>query len=75
MSVSSGHPGRHERREGRAGDEVAVQVIARVGEFTAFARGSDSIPRPAEEHSNLPHTKWPRAVLEHLWNTNVVLGW
>ena len=43
--------------------------------LTSLARGSDSILCPTQENCGLSHVEWSRAVLEHLWNTNVVHRW
>ena len=56
-------------------DAVGVQMITLVREFSSLAGGSDSILCPTEEHSDLSNVEWPRAVLEHLWNTTAVHGW
>jgi hypothetical protein len=46
-----------------------------VREVSAFAGRPHCVLRPAEQHGSLGYVERPRAVLEHLWNTNVVDGW
>jgi hypothetical protein len=46
-----------------------------VREVAALARSPDGVLRPSEENGSLGHVERSRAVLEHLWNTNVVHGW
>ena len=58
--------------ESRAGDAIGVEVITVVRKFSSLARGSDGVPCPTQEHCDLSDVEGRRAVLEHLWNTNVV---
>ncbi len=44
-------------------------------EVAALARRTDGVLRPPEEDCDLGDVERSRAVLEHLWNTNVVDGW
>lgn len=44
-------------------------------EVSALAGCSDGVLRPAQENSGLGDVERSRAVLEHLWNTNVVHRW
>jgi hypothetical protein len=50
-------------------------VITLVREVAALASCSDGILRPAQENGSLSDVERSRAILEHLWNTNVVDGW
>ena len=50
-------------------------MITLVRKFSSLARGSDSILCPTQENCDLSHVERSRAVLEHLWNTNVVHRW
>ena len=44
-------------------------------EFSPFTGCPDGILRPAEEDCDLSNIKRSRAVVEHVWNTNVVHAW
>jgi len=46
-----------------------------VREVSAFARRPDGVLRPPEEDCDLGDVERARAVVEHLWNTNVVHAW
>jgi hypothetical protein len=59
----------------RAWDAVRVEMIAHMREMSPLTGCPDGVLRPTEEHSNLSNVEWPRAVLEHLWNTTAVHGW
>jgi hypothetical protein len=74
-SVSARPRHRYERDQGRAGDEVRVEVISLVREVAALTRSPDGVLRPAEENGSLSDIERSCAVLEHLWNTNVVDRW
>ena len=50
-------------------------MITLVRQVAALARRPDGILCPAEENGDLSDVERSRAVLEHLWNTNVVDGW
>jgi hypothetical protein len=50
-------------------------MVAPGFEFAALACGADGIPRAPEENCCLGDVERSRAVLEHLWNTNVVHRW
>lgn len=75
LSLSPAHLPRHEGRQGRAGDAVAVEVVALVSEVSAIAGSSDSVSGPPEEDGGLGYVERQSPVLEHLWNTNAVDGW
>ncbi len=50
-------------------------MIAEMRQISSLACNANAVLRPAEEYRDLPHVEWPRAVLEHLWNTILVHGW
>jgi hypothetical protein len=60
---------------GRAGDAVRVEMISHVRELSSFTGHPDGVLLPPEEDFHLADVERPRAVLEHLWNTNVVDAW
>jgi len=45
-----------------------------VREVSAFTGRPHSVLRPTEENGDLSDVERSRAILEHLWNTNVVDG-
>jgi hypothetical protein len=50
-------------------------MVSGVRELSAVAGGTDGVFRPTQKDRDLGHVEWPRAVLEHLWNTTAVHGW
>lgn len=50
-------------------------MIPLVREFAPFAGCPNGILRPPEEDGHLGDVEGSAAVLEHLWNTNVVHRW
>ena len=50
-------------------------MITLVREVAALARRTDGVLRPPEEDCDLGDVERARAVVEHLWNTNVVHAW
>ena len=60
---------------GRAGDAVRVEMIPHVRDFSPFAGRPDGVLLPPEKDRHLADVERPRAVLEHLWNMNVVDAW
>ena len=49
-------------------------MVSGIRELSSLAGCANAVLRPAEEHCDLGHVEWPRAVLEHLWNKTAVHG-
>jgi hypothetical protein len=50
-------------------------MVALMLEFPTGARRADRVLCPTQKHRCLGDVERPCAVLEHLWNTNVVHAW
>ena len=50
-------------------------MIPHVREGSPSTGRPDGVLLPPEEDCHLADVEWPRAVLEHLWNMNVVDAW